>query len=74
MMNIKPDSLSFGPSTTQNTYVLAQAFSQTYQNGDAIIVTDQDHEANSGFWRRLEKVGYEIREWKLNPDNGTFRN
>ena len=59
MMNIKSESLSFGPSTTQNTYVIAQAFSQTYKKGDAIIVTDQDHEANSGFWRRLEKFGYE---------------
>ena len=72
MMNIKSESLSFGPSTTQNTYVIAQAFSQTYKKGDAIIVTDQDHEANSGFWRRLEKFGYEIREWKLRPDNGTL--
>ena len=70
LMNIDPPCLSFGPSTSQNTYVIAQAFSQFYQENDAIIVTDQDHEANSGVWRRLESFGFEIREWKLNPDTG----
>ena len=70
LMNIDPSCLSFGPSTSQNTYVIAQAFSQFYQENDAIIVTDQDHEANSGVWRRLESFGFEIREWKLNPDTG----
>ncbi len=43
----------FGPSTSQNTYVLAQAFRALLQPGDEIIVTNQDHEANSGAWRRL---------------------
>jgi selenocysteine lyase/cysteine desulfurase len=44
----RTDEVSFGPSTTQNTYVLAQAFRQWLKPGDAIVVTDQDHEANSG--------------------------
>jgi len=62
--------VSFGPSTTQNTYVLAQAFGQFCRPRDAIIVTNQDHEANSGPWRRLAERGIEIREWKLDPDTG----
>ena len=70
MMGVATDELSFGPSTTQNAYVLAQAFRQWMQPGDAIIVTNQDHEANSGPWRRLADDGFEIREWKIDPRTG----
>jgi len=70
ILGVAPDELSFGPSTTQNTYVLAQAFGQMMQPGEAIVVTNQDHEANSGPWRRLADRGIEIREWQVDPDSG----
>lgn len=70
MLGVETDELSFGPSTTQNTYVLAQAFRQFLQPGEAIIVTNQDHEANSGPWRRLATDGIEIREWQIDPTTG----
>jgi len=70
LMGVETDEVSFGPSTTQNTYVLAQAFRQWMDPGDAIIVTNQDHEANSGPWRRLAEDGIEIREWKIDPETG----
>ena len=70
ILGVAEDELSFGPSTTQNTYVLAQAFRQWMQPGEAIVVTDQDHEANSGPWRRLAAEGIEIREWRIDPVTG----
>ncbi|MCQ0093341.1 aminotransferase class V-fold PLP-dependent enzyme [Roseovarius sp. M141] len=70
MMGVDTDELSFGPSTTQNTYVLARAFAQWMRPGDAIIVTNQDHEANTGPWRRLANEGFEVREWQIDPDTG----
>ena len=70
ILGVAQDELSFGPSTTQNTYVLAQAFRQWMSPGEAIVVTDQDHEANSGPWRRLADEGIEIREWTLDPETG----
>jgi selenocysteine lyase/cysteine desulfurase len=70
MMGVETDELCFGPSTTQNTYVLAQAFREFLKPGDAIIVTNQDHEANSGYWRRLADADIEIREWQVEPDTG----
>ncbi|WP_050927740.1 aminotransferase class V-fold PLP-dependent enzyme [Aestuariivita boseongensis] len=70
MLGVARDELSFGPSTTQNTYVLAQAFRQWMSPGEAIVVTNQDHEANSGPWRRLADDGIEIREWQIDPDSG----
>lgn len=69
-MGLETDEVSFGPSTTQNTYVLAQAFRKWMSPGDAIIVTNQDHEANTGPWRRLEDEGITVREWKIDPDTG----
>ncbi|MDQ0464151.1 selenocysteine lyase/cysteine desulfurase [Caulobacter ginsengisoli] len=70
LMGVETDEVSFGPSTSQNTYVLAQAFGQHLKPGDAVIVTNQDHEANSGPWRRLAERGIEIREWALEPETG----
>lgn len=70
LMGVATDELSFGPSTTQNTYVLAQAFRQFLKPGEAIIVTNQDHEANSGPWRRLAEEGIEVREWQIDPQTG----
>lgn len=72
VLNIPVDTLSFGPSTTQNTYVLSQAFRQTLKAGDAIIVTNQDHEANSGPWRRLAESGIDVREWQVDTDTGAL--
>jgi selenocysteine lyase/cysteine desulfurase len=70
LMGVETDEVSFGPSTTQNTYVLAQAFRKFIQPGEAIIVTNQDHEANSGPWRRLAEDGIQIREWRIDPQTG----
>ncbi len=70
MLGVAPEEVSFGPSTTQNIYVLAQAFREFLSEGDAIIVTNQDHEANSGAWRRLADAGIEVREWQIDPQSG----
>lgn len=70
MLGVGTEEVSFGPSTTQNSYVLAQAFRRFLSPGEAIVVTDQDHEANSGPWRRLAEDGIEIREWRLDPVSG----
>lgn len=72
LLGVDTDELSFGPSTTQNTYVLAQAFRQWMKPGEAIVVTNQDHEANSGPWRRLAEDGIEVREWEIDPETGSL--
>ena len=70
MLGVEDDELSFGPSTTQNTYVLSQAVAQWIKPNQTIIVTNQDHEANSGPWRRLAERGVTIKEWCINPVTG----
>ena len=46
------------------------AFRDLKSDRKVIIVTNQDHEANSGPWRRLIKQGVEVREWSVDPDTG----
>ena len=70
-LNIDPAELTIGPSTSINTYVMAQAIGSTWKEGDEIVVTNQDHEANSGVWRRkAEEKGVTLREWRVEPDSG----
>ena len=71
LMGAEADELSFGPSTSANTFVLAQAVRLWLRGKDAaIVVTNQDHEANSGVWRRLADEGIEVREWQIDPVTG----
>jgi len=69
-LNVATDEVHFGPSTSQNSTVLAQAFRTMLRPGDEIVVTNQDHEANSGAWRRLAESGTTVREWQIDPDSG----
>jgi selenocysteine lyase/cysteine desulfurase len=69
-MNVSADWIHFGPSASANSYVLANAFGAWLKPGDAIVVTNQDHEANSGAWRRLAARGIEVREWQVDPQTG----
>jgi selenocysteine lyase/cysteine desulfurase len=69
-LNIEQDELIFGPSTSQNVYVLAQALRPMWQVGDEIIVACQNHEANSGAWRRLEDQGIFVRDWHVEEKTG----
>lgn len=71
-LNAEPDEIQVGPSTSQNTVTLARAFREILQEGDEIIVTNQDHEANIGVWRRLADEGLVIREWTMDAQSGAL--
>ena len=66
-LNVGKDEIHFGPSTSQNTFVLAQALRRYLRPGDEIIVSNQDHEANVGAYSRLAEDGFTVREWKVDP-------
>ncbi len=70
-LGVAPDDVVFGPSTSINTYVLANAFGAMLGAGDEVIVTNQDHEANTGAVRRMaERVGATLNEWRTDPSTG----
>ena len=69
-LNVKRDEVMYGPSTSQNTYVLAQAFLGRLKQGDQVIVSEQEHEANAGAWRRMADHGISVSIWTIDPDTG----
>jgi cysteine desulfurase family protein (TIGR01976 family) len=70
-LNIDLSELTIGPSTSMNTYVMAQAIGDRWKSGDEIVVTNQDHEANNGVWRRkAAEKGVTIRQWEVDPQTG----
>ena len=69
-LNVPTDEVMFGPSTSQNTYVLAQALLARMSPGDGIIVSGQEHEANAGVWRRLTSHGMRVLVWEADPISG----
>ena len=72
-LNVNADEVLFGPSTSQNTYVLARACMERLAPGEAIIVSAQEHEANSGVWRKLADYGIDIRIWPVDPRDGRLQ-
>ncbi|MFT5505114.1 MAG: selenocysteine lyase/cysteine desulfurase [Gammaproteobacteria bacterium] len=73
-LGISESELTIGPSTSINTYVMSHSIGESWKPGDEIIVTNQDHEANSGVWRRkaLEK-GATLKEWRVEETAGLLQ-
>lgn len=70
-LGVDANEVVFGPSTSANTYVLAHALAEVLGPDDEVIVTNQDHEANTGAIRRAaERAGCAVREWRTDPVSG----
>ena len=70
-LGVEPNEVGFGPSTSQNVYVLANAFRGLLKPEDEVIVTNQDHEANTGAIRRaVTDAGATLREWQVDAETG----
>ena len=64
-------TLTLGPSTTQNFNTLSTACSAFLEEGDEILVSEQDHEANIGGWERVaQSTGAVLRFWPINRETG----
>ena len=70
LLNADMDEITIGPSTTLNLYILAQSLRHLLRPGDEVVVTNQDHEANVGCWRRLSEHGVLMREWRVGKADG----
>ena len=69
-INADYDEIVIGPSTTLNVIVLAHGLAPLLEPGCEIVVTNQDHEANGGAWRRLADTGVKVREWRIDARSG----
>lgn len=73
LVNADPDEVTIGQSTRGNVYILAQAIRPLLKPGDEIVVTNLDHEANVGPWRRLAEGGIVVKEWRVDPETAELR-
>ncbi len=60
-----PECISFGSNMTTLNYSLSAAIGRTLKDGDEVLVTQLDHEANRGPWLRLQDSGVTVKEVKL---------
>ena len=72
LLRVPLKNLHVGPSTSQNTYVLANALRLSKNKKKVIIVSNQDHESNTGVWRNLASQGFEVREWKVRSNGSLY--
>ncbi len=67
-----PDEIVFGPNMTTLTFAFSRAIGKTLQQGDEIVVTVLDHDANVAPWMALQERGIVIRAVDVHPENVTL--
>jgi cysteine desulfurase family protein (TIGR01976 family) len=68
-----PAEISFGQNMTSITFAVSRALSRSWRNGDAIVVTSLDHDANFTPWMRAAgEAGVEVRIAEFDPVTGTL--
>lgn len=64
----RDEEVVIGSSTTMLLRILSLTISENWEQGDEIIVTNTDHEANVSPWTDLEKKGFKVKIWEVNPE------
>ena len=60
-----PASISFGANMTSLNFALSHALGRGLQDGDEVVITALDHEANRGPWQGLKERDIVIREVRV---------
>jgi cysteine desulfurase family protein (TIGR01976 family) len=68
LIGAQPGEVAIGPSTTSHAKTLAAALRPRWREGDAVVISELDHEANIGPWAALSASGIEVRTWRLRPE------
>ncbi|MFV8752094.1 cysteine desulfurase-like protein [Nannocystaceae bacterium ST9] len=72
LLGAAPGEVVLAPSTTLAARLLARALRPRWRTGDAVIVSELDHEANRGPWRALAETGIEVRTWPLRRESASL--
>ena len=62
-----------GTSSTMLLRILSLCISEQWKDGDEVIVTNTDHEANVSCWTDLKEKGIKIKIWKVDPQTLELR-
>ncbi len=71
-LNCDADEVVFGPNMTTLTYAISRAIGRELKQGDEIVLTLLDHDANFSPWKALEEKGVTIRTVNFNPADCTL--
>lgn len=63
------EEVSFGANSTTINFNLAHALARDMEEGDEILITDIDHEANRGPWEILQERGFIVKSAKVDTEN-----
>ncbi|MGY8985882.1 MAG: aminotransferase class V-fold PLP-dependent enzyme [Sphingomonadales bacterium] len=69
---VKAEEIIFGPSATILIKLLAESYGKFLTEGDEIIVSEVEHEANRGAWENLSYKGVKIIPWALEDEKYTL--
>ena len=70
-LGARPEEIVFGANMTTLTFHLGRALGQGLHQGDALVVTELDHHANSDTWRRVAREReLELRVIRMRPEDG----
>lgn len=68
----RPEEIVFGPNMTTLTFRISQAVGETLAEGDEIVVSRLDHDANISPWEALQRKGVVIRRVDFDPTDCTL--
>lgn len=71
-LHCAPCEVVFGPNMTTLTFALSRAIGRELRQGDEILLTSLDHDANFAPWKALEEKGVVIRVADLREDDCTL--
>lgn len=67
------EEIAFGPNMTSLTLAISRALSRKWEQGDELIVTRLDHDANVAPWLAVaEDRGMVVRWWDFDPADGSL--
>ena len=72
MLGCDSDEIVFGQNMTTLTFALSRALGRELREGDEVVTTLLDHDANVAPWRALEERGVKIHAVKFRPDDCTL--
>ena len=67
LMNGGDGEVILGPSTSALLQMLAGCYSTALTPGSEIVVAQNGHEANVGPWKKLERFGFPLLWWEMDP-------
>lgn len=71
LLGVDPEAVAFGRSATALTFVMSRTLSQGWQEGDEIILSRLDHDANVGPWLlAAERAGVVVKWADFDPATG----